>query len=701
MSSEGADQPADFGAAVDRCGDSVDAGSPSYPLCGHQRSREAIWGGGFGEEPMHKWLKIVTATLLLAASGGFVSAQIAPSAPLVSYPSSTALSPALSDLPNSVQTPNPPTPQPTPPPRALPPHGQGADGALQNFPGPSSAIQPKTKFGGIGANCCIPPDPNIAVGPIHIVQVVNSEMAVYGKSGNLIKGPVSLSSLWANLAACATSNAGDVIAQYDVLADRWLIAQLGSVSGPAFSECIAVSTTNDPTGAYYLYAYPTAGVGNTGSPCSLPGSCLNDYPKFGVWPTPNNSAYLATYNLFSNNGSIAQGALLCAYDRSKMLSGASAPGQICYQTGLNDQGYLPVDLDGAKGNPFPNTPAYFLNLASSTTLGLYEVDGLNFSGAPISFNRTVITVSGYTEACVDGGTCIAQPNPQALDSLGDRLMYRLAYRVFTDHAAMVVNHSISSGLSVGVRWYELRQSAIPQCGLMTIPTGFYVCQQGTFAPDASYRWMGSAAMDSSGNIAIGYSKSSSSINPSIFFTSQPSATFISQNPSCPPFQSGVMGTEQVMQQGSAPQSIYSHWGDYSSLRIDPSDDTTFWYTNEYYTSRFNGSLALWSTAIGSFKVSCGVLAPDFNVSSVSPSPFVVQRGSNSSAKVTVAGVTGSNTVTLSISGLPRRASASFNPNPVTVIDAGSGSSTLTITANSRTPTGNYITTITGKVVVDG
>jgi hypothetical protein len=415
------------------------------------------------------------------------------------------------------------------------------------------------------------------------------------------------------------------------------------------------NSPNPVTSTYYLYSYATAGVGTTGSPCYSPGSCLNDYPKFGVWPTPTNSAYLATYNLFSNNGSIAQGALLCAYDRSAMLSGALTPAQICNQTSHNDQGYLPVDLDGASTS-FPNTPAYFLNLAPtlSPALGIYELDGLNFSDiSTISFKPGAnIAVSSYSEAC-GGGTCIAQPNPQALDSLGDRLMYRLAYRVFTDHAAMVVNHSINSGPSVGVRWYELRQPVVAG-----VPNGsFSLFQQGTFAPDPAYRWMGSAAMDSSGNIAIGYSKSSSSINPSIFFTSQPSATFVSKN-SCPPFQLNTMGTEQVMQQGSAPQSMYSRWGDYSSLRIDPSDDNTFWYTNEYYTSGLNGQFGLWSTAIGSFQVSCGTLPPDFAISSVAPSSLGVQRGTSSPPViVTVTGVTGLNTVALSISDLPRRASA--------------------------------------------
>jgi len=212
-----------------------------------------------------------------------------------------------------------------PPPKLLPRRGGGPGGAgsgdkvLQREPGPPHVgIEPKTHFGGIGANGYIPPDPNIAVGKNnssrmgYIVQLVNSEMAVFNKSGTLVTGPVSLGSLWQNLGGpCATNNAGDPIVQYDAAADRWVVTQLGSVSGP-YAECIAVSQTSDPSGAYYLHSYDF-------------GSNLNDYPKFAVWPTATNSAYLATYNLFANGQSFI-GAELCAYDRKAMLKRRGLPG---------------------------------------------------------------------------------------------------------------------------------------------------------------------------------------------------------------------------------------------------------------------------------------------------------------------------------------------------------------------------------------
>jgi hypothetical protein len=146
-----------------------------------------------------------------------------------------------------------------------------------------------------------------------------------------------------------------------------------------------------------------------------------------------------------------------------------------------------------------------------------------------------IAVAAFTQAC-NGGVCIPQPNSQKLDSLGDRLMYRLAYRMFSDHASMVVNHSVVAGSSVGVRWYELQAPD-------ATPTQFSLYQQGTFAPDSAYRWMGSAAMEGAGNIAIGYSKSSGSVYPSIAVTSR--------TPSMP---LGTMGTETILQAGKGAQT---------------------------------------------------------------------------------------------------------------------------------------------------
>jgi hypothetical protein len=614
-------------------------------------------------------LKLVGAALLIAASGEIASAEAASPAPVVSHPSTSALSPRLSDLPIAHWAQTPQGLKLVPPPKPLLPRGAGPSGphlgdkALQSESGQEVGIQPKAHFGGVGANGYIPPDPNIAVGKNnsqgigYIVQMVNSELAIFDKSGNLVTGPVSLSSLWQPLGGpCAGSNAGDPVVQYDAAADRWLVSQLGSTNGPSYGECIAVSESSDPRGAYNLYSYSFGGN-------------LNDYPKFGVWPTATNSAYLASYNLFSN-GQTFIGAALCAYDRNAMIGGAGNPAQICF-TVSGDGGFLPADLDGTTP-PSNGTPGYFMNFETTSSLRLYEMGQFDFANGLATLTQVTpdIAVASFAEAC-GGGTCIAQPNSQKLDSLGDRLMYRLAFRVFRDHAAMVVNHSVTAGTSVGVRWYELRQ-----------PTGgtFSLYQQGTFAPDSAYRWMGSAAMDGAGNIAVGYSKSSGSIYPSIAFTSR-----------TPAMNAGTMSPETVLQPGSGAQTTYSRWGDYTALRIDPSDDTTFWYTNEYYSQNRNFLNYLWSTAIGSFTVGSSG-STDFGLS-VSPSSLSVTRGGSSATTVvSTTAINGSSSVTLSISGLPKGTTASFSPNTITA----GATSMLTIKASRNAPQGTFTPIITGS-----
>ena len=285
-----------------------------------------------------------------------------------------------------------------PAPKPLPTRGAGPggtspqDGALQHEEGPHLPVNSKTKFGGIGASGFIPPDPNIAVGKTdpatglgYIVQMVNSQIAVFNKSGALLSGPTSLSSLWTPLGgACAGSNAGDPVVQYDVAADRWLVTQLGSTSGPTYSECIAVSATNDPRGSYNLYSYDFS-------------TSLNDYPKFGVWPTLNNSAYLASYNMFAS-GQTFTGAQLCAYDRVAMLNGRSSPASVCV-TVPNDGNFLPADLDGATP-PADAMPGLFLNFETTSSLRLYQFSPI-FGPSPTGTLSlpTDLTVASFAPAC--------------------------------------------------------------------------------------------------------------------------------------------------------------------------------------------------------------------------------------------------------------------------------------------------------------
>ncbi len=626
-------------------------------------------------------MKISIAAIRLVALGAAVVALIlaretpsfaqgtpqGPNGPVISLPTNSGVSQPLWAAPQAparAAAPQGPTNVPLHP---LPQHGvpggqHANDRALQTKAGARLAGEQNALFGGIVQDGYIPPDPNIAVGPNHIVQLVNSEIAVFTKSGTMELGyPKKLSSLWSALGGgCATNNAGDPIVQYDRLADRWLITQLGSLQSP-YSECFAVSQTGDPTGAYNLYSYSF-------------GSNLNDYPKFGVWPTTSNSAYLGTYNLFAN-GSTFAGADLCAYDRQAMLSGAALPVQICYT--VTDGGYLPSDLDGATA-PSDGEPGFFLNFNSLSSLGLYKLtpDFANPNNSTLA-GPTNLAVAAFQEAC-GGGTCIPQPSTnRKLDSLGDRLMYRLAYRRFSDHEAMVVNHSVVAGSSVGVRWYELDA---------TTPGAFSVSQQGTFAPDSAYRWMGSMAMDQAGDIALGYSLSSSTEYPGVYLTGR-----------VPSDPAGTMEAEAALQVGLGSQTAYSRWGDYTALRIDPSDDCTFWYTNEYYpqTAFYN-----WYTFIGSFAFSrCGSAgSPDFGLSE-SPSPITLAAGASNSgspATVTVTSLNGFNSAVALSTTCSAPITCSLSPASVTPPSGSSASSSLTVTVAAGATPGTYTNTITGQ-----
>ena len=446
------------------------------------------------------------------------------------------------------------------------------DAALQSTPGLEVGTTPAFRFAGVGNGDygfvpnAAPPDTNGAVGATQYVQWVNESFAVFDKgTGALVHGPVAGNTLWAGFGGgCETNNDGDPIVQYDKIAGRWILTQF-SVTTTPFLQCVAVSTTSDATGVYNRYAFS---YGTTQFP---------DYPKLGVWP----DAYYITFNIFTGN--TFTGSKLCAYDRVSMLAGTAATQQ-CFQLSSSFGGVLPSDLDGATLPPL-GSPNFMVNFGSnSLNEWRFHVD----FGVPANSTLTGpnnIPVAAFTPAC-SGGACIPQPGTRnALDSLADRLMYRLAYRNIAGHEALVVNHSVMvSGNKRsqvdGVRWYELRDP--------NGASGASVFQQGTFAPDSSNRWMGSIAMDKVGDIAVGYSVSSSSVIPSIRYTGR-----IGTDPL------GTLQAESTILSGGGSQTGNLHrWGDYSSMSVDPVDDCTFFYTTEYLKS--SGSFN-WSTQIASFK----------------------------------------------------------------------------------------------------
>ena len=403
-----------------------------------------------------------------------------------------------------------------------------------------------------------PSDNNLAVGPNHIVQTVDNLYTIYSKSGTPLLGPNSLTSLWGGLGGtCAANSGGAPTVQYDRAADRWIITQMASLPD-VHAECIAVSKTGDPTGSYYLYSYSFE-------------SNLNDHPKFGVWPTATNSAYLAAYNLFAN-GSSFSGAEICAYDRAGMLAGAANPIGLCF-TGINGASYLPADLEGATP-PLDGTPAYFADLYSTGgSLGMYAMYFNFASGTAALSPFSNIPVDSFSPA-----SAVPQPGTNVLlDSLSDRLTYRLGFRMYGDHESMVVTHSVSVDGTAGVRWYELRAP------VSTIGS-FTVFQQGTLAPgDGIHRWMGSAAIDSAGDIALGYSASGSILYPSLRYTGR-----------TPADPASTMALEASSVNGVGAAATYAGWSDYSTVHLDPGDDCTFWFVNQN-----SGP----NTRIGTFKFS--------------------------------------------------------------------------------------------------
>ena len=546
--------------------------------------------------------------------------------------------------------------------REIPGHAHGGSSAAQPV-APAVAIAAPAllgSFDGIGNGFSgpngtfnvnsAPPDTNGAVGPNHYVETVNTSFAIFNKSGTPIYGPVPINQIWSGFGGgCQVNNDGDPTVVYDGMADRWIISQF-SVTTTPYLMCVAVSTTGDPTGSYYRYSFSYGSVN------------FPDYPKLSVWP----DAYYLTVNFFANGTTFA-GAGVAALDRSKMLVGQAATQQR-FQTSTAYGGLLASTLDGSRLPP-TGSPNYLVALGTTSSLGTwqYHVDWTTPSNSTFS-GPTSLSVGSYSEAC-GGGTCIPQSGTtQRLDSLADRVMYRLAYRNFGDHEALVVNHSVTAGSSTGIRWYELR----PSGGNLT------VFQQGTYAPDASYRWMGSIAMDQAGGIGLGFSVSSSSLKPQVHYTGR-----LASDPAGQMSQ----GEGTIVNGAGAQTGNLSRWGDYSSMSVDPVDGCTFWYADEYLPA--NGSFN-WRTRIGTFKLpGCGV-TNDFSISASPSSVSATQNGTATSTIATAVTSGSAQTVSLSAGGLPSGATASLSPTAVTA----GASSTLTLGGGSATP-GTYTITVTG------
>lgn len=469
--------------------------------------------------------------------------------------------------------------------------GAAAERVLEHAPPPPFELEAVEidSFSGIAVGQAglsgVPPDTNGSVGRTAYVQSVNDAFAVFAKDTHqMLSGyidgsgftlaPFDARSLWNGFGGgCELANHGDPIVLFDKVADRWLVSQLGMPAGGPYSECIAISATADATSRYYRYEFQFQKAPD------FKASAFNDYPKFGVWP----DGYYATFNMFDKpvNGS-SQGARLCSFERDKMLVGQPASMQ-CAQMPASIGGVLPADLDGSTLPP-PHSPAYFLNFGDQVLrLWRLHIDWTNDKNSTLSNPPQLLKTASFDYFCTSETSkrpkpCVVQPGTnEKLDSLSDRLMYRLAYRNFEDHESLVVNHTVKAGNSSGIRWYEIRTS----------PGEPSVYQSGTLAPDAAFRWMGSIAMDKAGGILLGYSVSDNTTFPSIRFAGRSSGD-----------PKWALSVEKELQSGHGSQPA-DRWGDYSSMSVDPADDCTFWFTSQIQPST---AVKNWETIISRLRI---------------------------------------------------------------------------------------------------
>ncbi len=532
-------------------------------------------------------------------------------------------------------------------------------------PVPNVFTTPDLNFEGLGFTGVQPPDTVGEIGKNYYIQSINGGggaiYEVFNKvTGSSVAGPFAMDTALPTVGSCS-GGAGDPIILYDELASRWVLTEFSS-QGPN-KMCVYISRTDDPIGGGW-YGYEFDGV------------TFPDYPKYGVWPD--------AYYVGTNESQTA----LYAFERTEMLNGNPAMQQrftVPDLSGFGFQGLIPADHDGPAGPP-AGAPGMFMRHrddeihAGGTNPANDFLEIYSFTVDWVTPANSMVTgplnvaVSNFDSTLCGQATlnCIPQPNgnaSQGLDPLREVVMWRLQYRNVGTHETLVANLSTDVGSDrSGIRWFELRRTG-------GIASNWTLFQEGTYAPGSLHRWMGSAAMDGSGNIAVAYSVSTSTNNQP-----EPSIRYVGRLSGDTP---GLITTAETTIVSSTVGSTQNgnRWGDYSSLNVDPVDDCTYWYTTEYLPS------SAWTTRIASFRFdACGV--PDYSLSgdNTSQSICVDPSPQNSGPiDVDVGSVIGYNgLVTLGFNpALPSGISGMFSANPVVA----GNQSILTLTVDDTAPAG--------------
>lgn len=432
---------------------------------------------------------------------------------------------------------------------------------VQNYFGDAVADTTIQNFDGVGANGSYPPDTDGDVGLSHYMQVVNTRFAVYDKNGNKLMGPTNNNVIFNGLPH--NTNDGDAILLYDEVADRWLFSQFALPNYPngPFYENVAISQTNDPTGTWYRYQFTFTD--------------MPDYPKLSVWV----DGYYMTIRRFASGSGNWLGPAAVAMDRAKMLVGDATAGMVMFTLPSSSEGPQSADCDSdfpPMGTP---CPVCYLTSTATASLRLYDFHVDWTTPANSTFAQTY-SIPMASFSTFNGNQIPQKGTSQKLDAMsGKRIMFRMPFRKFNDHWSMLINTTVNVSGVAGIRWAEFRNVA----------NVWSLYQEGTYAPgDGLYRWMGSIAMDSLGNIALGYSVSNANTYPGIRYTGRLAGD---------PLGVMTIAEKGIINGGGSQTNTDGRWGDYSAMAPDPSVPGKFWYTQEYYSTT---SAASWKTRVGSF-----------------------------------------------------------------------------------------------------
>jgi hypothetical protein len=415
-----------------------------------------------------------------------------------------------------------------------------------------------------------PPDTNGDVGPTYYIQSINTSLGIFQKSDGLRVAAFSFNTFmsqghFGNL--CDTNNFGDPVILYDSFEDRWVVTDFAFkldaggnvVNPPGNFQCFAVSMTGDPvSGGWNFYSINTAGG-------------LGDYPKFGIWP---DGLYMTASMFNFAAGGAFQNPRVYALNKAQMYAGKPTVQVVTFNAPSADFTVLPANARLQSGTPPPGTPNFYLStweFTNALTIYKFHVDWSKPSTSTFTGPDVPVAATSWPNANVANAPSLGG---NTLDVLQIRAMMQNQYTNLGGTESLWATHTVRRGNTAGFaapRWYQVNVT-----GGIVNPS---IPQAATWDPDGANvinRFMPSVAVDRAGDMALGYSTSSSTTKPAIKYAGRLAGDPINT----------LTQTEQVLIQGTGTQvgncgTTCIRWGDYSAMSLDP-DGCTFWYTNMYY-----------------------------------------------------------------------------------------------------------------------